>query len=406
LSFGQDVTIKGTVTDQVSGQPLPGVNVLVQNTSKGASTDFDGLFQIKDVPINSVLVFTYLGYQDQQVIITNSNDLSIVLIEDSESLDEVVVIGYGSQKKRDVTGAVSIVSSKTLDELKPIKVEQALQGTVSGVNVTTQSGAPGAGLDIRIRGISTNGANGPLVIIDGYQGDLGVLNPNDIETITVLKDAQAAIYGTVGANGVVLITTKTGKKNSKTTVSYNTYTGFQEASRVLPLLNATEYALLLNESYAAGGQALPFANVTGLGKGTDWQREILNTAVPIISHDFNVSGGSEKITYAISGSHLYQQGIIAPKKSDFRRNTFRLSLGADISDKLRVKANAIYTYIDRDAINDFGLGSVLFNALNAPSTLSAFDNDGQPTLIPNTAGLGIEIIRADESRRLHPPHRG
>jgi TonB-dependent SusC/RagA subfamily outer membrane receptor len=212
LSFGQDVTIKGTVTDQVSGQPLPGVNVLVQNTSKGASTDFDGLFQIKDVPINSVLVFTYLGYQDQQVIITNSNDLSIVLIEDSESLDEVVVIGYGSQKKRDVTGAVSIVSSKTLDELKPIKVEQALQGTVSGVNVTTQSGAPGAGLDIRIRGISTNGANGPLVIIDGYQGDLGVLNPNDIETITVLKDAQAAIYGTVGANGVVLITTKTGKK--------------------------------------------------------------------------------------------------------------------------------------------------------------------------------------------------
>jgi TonB-linked SusC/RagA family outer membrane protein len=392
LSFSQEVTIKGTVTDQVSGQPLPGVNVLLQGTSKGASTDFDGLFQIKDVPINSVLVFTYLGYQDLQVTVTDSNDLSVVLIEDSEALNEVVVIGYGSQKKRDVTGAVSIVSSKTLDELKPIKVEQALQGTVSGVNVTSQSGAPGAGLDIRIRGISTNGANGPLVIIDGYQGDLGVLNPNDIETITVLKDAQAAIYGTVGANGVVLITTKTGKKNSKTTVSYNTYTGFQEASRVLPLLNATEYALLLNESYAAGGQALPFANVTGLGKGTDWQREILNTAVPIISHDFNVSGGSEKITYAISGSHLYQQGIIAPKKSDFRRNTFRLSLGADISDKLRVKANAIYTYIDRDAINDFGLGSVLFNALNAPSTLSAFDNDGQPTLIPNTAGLGIEII--------------
>nr|WP_321228003.1 TonB-dependent receptor [uncultured Psychroserpens sp.] len=392
LAFGQEVDIKGTVTDQASGQPLPGVNILVKSTSKGASTDFDGNFAIKNVEVNSVLVFTYLGYQDQEVIVKNGNNLTVVLIEDTESLDEVVVIGYGSQKKRDVTGAVSIVSSKTLDELKPIKVEQALQGTVSGVNVTTQSGAPGAGLDIRIRGISTNGANGPLVIIDGYQGDLGVLNPNDIETITVLKDAQAAIYGTVGANGVVLITTKSGKKNSKTTVSYNTYTGFQQTSRSLSLLNATEYALLLNESYAAGGKALPYPNVSGLGVGTDWQDEVFNTAVPIISHDFNVSGGSEKITYAISGSHLYQQGIIAPEKSDFRRNTARLSLGADISDKLRVKANAIYTYIDRDAINDNGLGSVLFNALNTPSTLSVFDDNGQYTLVPNTAGLGIEII--------------
>jgi TonB-linked SusC/RagA family outer membrane protein len=392
FAFGQEVTIKGTVTDQTSGQPLPGVNVLVKSTSKGASTDFDGNFEIKNVEINSVLVFTYIGYQNQEVVVKNGDVLSVVLVEDTESLDEVVVIGYGSQKKRDITGAVSIVSAKTLDEIKPIKVEQALQGTVSGVNVTTQSGAPGAGLDIRIRGISTNGANGPLVIIDGYQGDLSVLNPNDIETITVLKDAQAAIYGTVGANGVVLITTKSGKKNSKTTVSYNTYTGFQETSRTLPLLNASEYALLLNESYAAGGQALPFPNISGLGAGTDWQGEVFNTAVPIISHDFNVSGGSDKITYAFSGSHLYQQGIIAPNKSDFRRNTARISLGADISDKIRVKANAIYTYIDRDAINDNGLGSVLFNALNAPSTLNAFDTNGQPSLFPNTPGLGIEII--------------
>jgi TonB-dependent SusC/RagA subfamily outer membrane receptor len=288
FAFGQEVTIKGTVTDQASGQPLPGVNVLVKSTSKGASTDFDGNFEIKNVEINSVLVFTYIGYQNQEVVVKNGDVLSVVLVEDTESLDEVVVIGYGSQKKRDITGAVSIVSAKTLDEIKPIKVEQALQGTVSGVNVTTQSGAPGAGLDIRIRGISTNGANGPLVIIDGYQGDLSVLNPNDIETITVLKDAQAAIYGTVGANGVVLITTKSGKKNSKTTVSYNTYTGFQETSRTLPLLNASEYALLLNESYAAGGQALPFPNISGLGAGTDWQGEVFNTAVPIISHEDNL----------------------------------------------------------------------------------------------------------------------
>nr|WP_321222595.1 TonB-dependent receptor [uncultured Psychroserpens sp.] len=392
FAFGQEVDIRGTVTDQASGQPLPGVNVLVKNSSKGASTDFDGNFEMKNVQINSILIFTYIGYKDQEIVVKNGDAITVALVEDSEALDEVVVIGYGSAKKRDLTGAVSIVDSKMIEEIKPIKIEQALQGTVSGVNVTTQSGAPGAGLDIRIRGISTNGANGPLIIIDGYQGDIGVLNPNDIETITVLKDAQAAIYGTIGANGVVLITTKSGKKNAKTSVSYNTYTGFQESSRTLPLLNATEYALLLNESYAANGQALPFSNVTGLGTGTDWQEEILNDNVPIISHDFNVSGGSENITYAISGSHLYQQGIIAPKKSDFRRNTARLSLGVDLSEKLRVKANAIYTYIDRDAINDNGLGSVLFNALNTPSTLNPYDANGEPTLVPNTTGLGIEII--------------
>lgn len=392
FAFGQEVTIKGTVTDQVSGQPLPGVNVLVKNTAQGASTDFDGNFEIKNVEVNSILLFTYLGYKDQQVIVQNGDDLIVVLIEDSESLDEVVVIGYGTQKKRDVTGAVSIVSAKQLKEFQPIKVEQALQGTVAGVNVTSQSGSPGAGLDIRIRGIGTNGAAGPTVIIDGYVGDLSILNPNDIETITVLKDAQAAIYGTIGANGVVLITTKSGKKNQKTTVSYNTYTGFQESSNRLNLLNASEYALILNEGYAANGQVAPFTNISNLGSGTDWQDEIFNTGVPIVSHDFTVSGGSEKITYAFSGSHLYQQGIIAPKKSDFRRNTARISLGADISDKLRLKANAIYTYIDNDAINDSGLGSVLFNALNAPSTLSALDSNGQPTLFPSSPGLGIEII--------------
>jgi TonB-linked SusC/RagA family outer membrane protein len=314
FAFGQEVTIKGTVTDQTSGQPLPGVNVLVKSTSKGASTDFDGNFEIKNVEINSVLVFTYIGYQNQEVVVKNGDVLSVVLVEDTESLDEVVVIGYGSQKKRDITGAVSIVSAKQLKEFQPIKVEQALQGTVAGVNVTSQSGSPGAGLDIRIRGIGTNGSAGPTVIIDGYVGDLSILNPNDIETITVLKDAQAAIYGTIGANGVVLITTKSGKKNQKTTVSYNTYTGFQETSNRLNLLNASEYALILNEGYAADGQVAPFTDISNLGSGTDWQDEIFNSGVPIVSHDFTVSGGSEKMTYAFSGSHLYQQGIIAPKK--------------------------------------------------------------------------------------------
>ncbi|MDT0558450.1 TonB-dependent receptor [Ichthyenterobacterium sp. W332] len=392
FSWSQTLDLTGNVKDKANNDPLPGVNIVVKGTSLGASTDFDGNFVLNDVPTNSVLVVSYLGYQTQEITVTNANPLDILMEEDAESLETVVVIGYGTQKKREVTGAVSTVGTEVLDELKPIKVEQALQGTVSGVNVTSQSGAPGAGLDIRIRGISTNGANGPLVIIDGYQGDLSILNPNDIETITVLKDAQAAIYGTIGANGVVLITTKSGRKGAKTKVSYNSWVGFQETTRELPLLNATEYALILNESYAAGGQAVPFPNVSGLGVGTNWQQEVFNEAVPIISHDFSVSGGSEKIAYSISGSHLYQQGIIAPVKSDFRRNTARLSLRADLSDKVKVNTNLIYTYLDRDAINDSGLGSVLFNGLNAPPTLSPFQSNGDFSLIPSTPGLGIEII--------------
>lgn len=389
---GQNVDVSGTVTEASSGQPLPGVNIILKNTSRGTTTDFDGNFTLNDLTLNSVVVISYIGFISQEITIKDNRSLVISLKDDTESLDEVVVIGYGTQKKRDVTGAVSIVDAKTLEELRPVKVEQALQGTVSGVNVTSQSGAPGAGLDIRIRGISTNGTNGPLVIIDGYQGDLGILNPSDIETITVLKDAQAAIYGTIGANGVVLITTKTGKKGGKTQISINSYVGFQEATRHLSLLNATEYALILNESYANGGQALPFTNVSGLGEGTDWQDEVLNTGVPLVNHDFSISGGSDKITYSISGSHLYQQGIVAPKKTDFRRNTARASIRADLSDKFKLSTNITYTYLDRDSVNDFGLGSVLFNALNTPSTYSANDINGDFTLIPSTPGLGIEII--------------
>ncbi|KKK53741.1 hypothetical protein LCGC14_3091730, partial [marine sediment metagenome] len=314
-----EVQVTGTVND-ASGMPLPGVNVLVKGTATGTSTDFDGMYSIS-VTSGKSLVFSYLGFQQREVQVNKDQQLDIRLEADTDALDEVVVIGYGAQKRKEITGAVSTVSSETLDELKPVKVEQALQGTVSGVNVTTQSGAPGANLDIRIRGVSTNGQNAPLVIIDGYQSELGLLNPNDIESITVLKDAQAAIYGTIGANGVILVTTKKGRKNQAPKVSYNVYTGFQETTRTLPLLNATEYGILLNEAYANGGRALPLPNVAGLGNGTDWQETVFDDAAPLVNHDFNISGGSEKITYSVSGSHLYQQGIVGGKKSSFRRNT-------------------------------------------------------------------------------------
>ncbi|WP_428228802.1 SusC/RagA family TonB-linked outer membrane protein [Flavobacterium sp.] len=387
-AFSQSLDVSGTVLDG-SGLSLPGVNVKVKTSSQSTTTDFDGSFKLSGVPKGTTIVFSYIGFQTQEVVVSGTK-ITVKMSDDARSLDEVVVIGYGTQKKREVTGAVSTVDSKTLDLLKPIKVEQALQGTVSGVNVTTQSGAPGAGLDIRIRGVATNGQNGPTAIIDGYVGELGLLNPNDIETITVLKDAQAAIYGTIGANGIILITTKMGKKNTKTKVSFNSYTGFQETSRKLPTLNATEYALLLNESYANGGQALPYPNVSGLGKGTNWQDEIFKKGVPIINNDLTISGGSEKITYSISGSHLDQEGIVGGDKSGFLRNTARIGLTADLSDKFKLKTNVIYTYFNRKTLNENGLGSVLFNALNVPATFDVYDDNGDFTKIPTT--LGNEII--------------
>ena len=294
FAFAQTFDVNGTVLDG-SGLSLPGVNVKVKNSSQSTTTDFDGSFKLTGVSTGTTLVLSYIGYRTQEVVVSGPK-VTVKMSDDTRSLDEVVVIGYGTQKKREVTGAVSVLDSKTLDILKPARIEQALQGTISGVNVTTQSGAPGAPIDVRIRGIATNGQNGPTTIIDGYVGDLNVLNPNDIETITVLKDAQAAIYGTIGANGIILVTTKMGKKNSKTRFSFNSYTGFQEASRKLSILDATEYALLLNESYANGGKSLPYPNVSGLGKGTDWQKEVLGKGVPLLNSDLTISGGSEKIT--------------------------------------------------------------------------------------------------------------
>jgi len=389
FAFSQNLDVSGTVLD-ASGLSLPGVNVKVKNSSKSTTTDFDGSFKLTDVPKGTPIVFSYIGYRTQEVAVTGTK-MTVKMSDDAKSLEEVVVIGYGSQKKREVTGAVAVLDSKTLDILKPARIEQALQGTISGVNVTTQSGAPGAPLDIRIRGIATNGENKPATIIDGYVGDLGLLNPNDIETITVLKDSQAAIYGVLGANGIILVTTKTGKKNPKTRVSFNSYTGYQQTSRKLPTLNATEYAMLLNESYANSGKPLPYPNVSALGKGTNWQDEVFQTA-PIINNDLTISGGSDKITYSISGSHLDQEGIVGGDKSGFLRNTARIALGADLSDKIKLKTNVIYTYFTRNTLNENGLGSVLFNALNVPATLSPYDANGEFTLVPSTTGLGNEII--------------
>ena len=215
LGFSQTIEISGNISD-VSGLPLPGVSIIQVNTNNGAISDFDGFFTIKGVTIGDQLKFSYLGFKEKTISIKSKNSLVIILDEDQESLDEVIIVGYGTQTKKEITGAVSVVSSKTIEELAPTRIEQALQGQVSGVNITTQSGAPGSASNIRIRGISTNGDNRPLILLDGNViEDLSVVTPSDIDTITVLKDATAGIYGVRAANGVILITTKSGVKNSE-----------------------------------------------------------------------------------------------------------------------------------------------------------------------------------------------
>ena len=389
LTFSQNVTVKGTVSDQVSGQPLPGVNVLVKNTAKGASTDFDGNFTITDVPINSTLVFSYLGYKDQEFVITNSNTISIQLIEDTESLDEVVVIGYGTQKKKEITGAVAVVSSETIENLKPTRIEQALQGQVAGVNITSQSGSPGSASTISIRGVSTNGDNRPLILVDGNViEDLSTINPNDIETLNVLKDATAGIYGVRAANGVILITTKTGRKNRPLSVEINTYGGVQQTTRKIPSLNATEYALLVNEAFAANGEPLVFDNVFNLGQGTDWQDEVFENAA-LYNVSATLSGGKEKSSYAYGASFLSQDGIVGGSKANFSRYTQRLNYGLDFLENFKLNSGLIFTHTNRKALAETGLGSVLFNALNNAPTLSIRDQNGAYTI---SEGLGNEVI--------------
>jgi TonB-linked SusC/RagA family outer membrane protein len=384
----QEIVVRGTVTSAEDGQALPGVTVMVKESSTGTITDANGVYQLSVAP-DAILKYSFIGMQTTELPVENRSEIDLAMQVESTGLEEVVVIGYGTIKKKDVTGAVSIVDSETIEQIRPAKVEQALQGTMAGVNVTTQSGAPGAGLDIRIRGISTNGDASPVVIIDGYQGDLNTISPSDIETITVLKDAQAAIYGTVGANGIILITTKSGRKNTPTRVSFNSSYGVQETTRKLSVLNATEYAVLLNESYAANGEQIPYPDISGLGVGTDWQSSMFSTA-PVYNNDLTISGGSESIVYSMSVSSFNQKGIIGGDKSAFKRNTARLNVGIDLAKWLHFESTLNYTLLNRTSINDFGLASVLFNALNMPSTVPIFDETGAYFLAPSN--LGIEII--------------
>ena len=389
VARSQDIQIQGVILDGNTSEPLPGVNVLVKGTSRGTAADFDGNFTLGGLTEGETLVFTYIGYVTQEYAVRQSESITIRLQEDVSALDEVVVIGYGTQTKKELTGAVSVVDSESIEELNPTRIEQALQGQVAGVQITSESGSPGSGSNIRIRGISTNGDNRPLILVDGNViEDLSVINPGDIESINVLKDATAGIYGVRAANGVILITTKTGRKNTDLKFSYDLWGGFQETARKIPVLNATEYGVIVNEAFAAGGSPVPYPNLGALGSGTDWQEEVFQPA-PIVNHNLTISGGSDKATYSFGAGHLTQDGIVGGDKANFRRSTLRMNYNRDLFKNFKMVANVLYTRTDRKTLPENSLGSVLFNALNNAPTLDVRDANGDFTL---SEGLGNEVI--------------
>ena len=359
-------TVTGLVTDNLK-QPIIGATVLEKGTNNGRITDENGAFNLTIADVNTaILVVTYSGYEDNTIALMGKTNITVLLKDNTEGLGEVMVVGYGTSTKKEFTGASSNVGGEELQKLNIPRVDQALQGQIAGVTINTNSGSPGGGAAIRIRGLSTFGDNDPLILVDGVVYDsegLNSLNPNDIESVNVLKDATAGIYGVRAANGVILIETKKGRANSKPTIELSTYFGVQQAARKLSLLNATEYAVIKNETFANGGDALPFSN-TILGEGTDWQDAVFQNA-NIKNYNVTISGGSEKTTYSIGGSYFSQDGIVGGDKANFTRMNARVNLNTEMSSRMRLSSVFLYTNEERDALPENGIGSVLYNTINA-----------------------------------------
>ena len=422
----------GTVTDE-NGDPIIGASVIESGNAKnGTVTDIDGHFTI-DVAEGRNLVISYIGYETQTV--PARRNMTVVLKEDHQMLSDVVVIGYGVQKKSVVTASIAKVAAEDLEGKSPVRVDNALKGLAAGVNVTSSSGQPGAAPKVRIRGAGTINDSDPLYIVDGMpmgQGGIDYLNPNDIESIEVLKDAASgAIYGSRAANGVILVTTKKGKKG-KANISYNFSQGWQSSWRKRDVTSATDYAILQNEMYVNGGSAPLYADPYHLtdangdpinGFGTDWQELVFNDNAPVQNHDLSISGASERLNYYLSLGFYTQEGIVGGNygKSNYNRmslrsnniyNVYDMSDERNFLNKLDITVNLSYSRIKATGISENSewgtiLGSALYMSPLLPVTLKGdiaqrqIDNyasydllrdaNGDPYTIPNYLGSYQEM---------------
>ncbi|MGN6177621.1 MAG: SusC/RagA family TonB-linked outer membrane protein [Mucilaginibacter sp.] len=380
IAFAQNA-VRGTVTDK-SGAPLPGVTVKVKGTQNGTQTDANGHYSV-NAASNSTLVFSFIGYVTQEVPVDGRTAVNVSIADAATGLNEVVVIGYGTQKKATVTGAISSVGSDDLKDQQVTRVEDALQGRAAGVLVTQSSGAPGSSPSIIVRGYNSFSNSSPLYVIDGQVWDNGgydSVNPNDIESIQVLKDASAAIYGAKSSNGVILITTKHGKSGAPK-LNYNFYYGSQSVLKKLDLANATQYATLRNEAVTNDGGTAPFANPSQYGVGTNWENEIFGSA-PIMQTNLSVSGGSETANYYTSIGYLNQGGIVTPSNSDYKKMTFKVNTSFKPKKYLTFGENFNYAYIrSTTSFNTNSLfGGPLSDAINLdPITpVAVSDINSQP----------------------------
>ena len=381
-SMLQAQTLRGVVTDRSTGETLPGANIMIEGTTTGTVTGLDGEYSFGLPPGNHRITFSFIGYDREIREITVSENetltLNIALSLAITTFEELVVIGYGTQKKKVATGAIASVGSEEITSTPVLRAEQAMQGRTAGVQVTNLSGQPGEAPTIRVRGVGTTGDSRPLYVVDGMviEGGIDFLNPGDIESIDVLKDAaSAAIYGARAANGVILITTKGGQAD-KMNVTFSTYQGIQNAARTINMLNAEQYRMLMNEGARNAGLTEPFDLNEIPQHNTNWQKELFERNAPISSHELSVTGGGEKSTYASSLSYFSQQGIIGGDKSQFDRISVRLNSRHQVNSFFRFGNNLAYTHIKSKGIaSNASFNGAYSSALNLDPLTPLFEEN-------------------------------
>lgn len=379
--WAQESTVTGTVISAEDGMPIPGVNVLVQGTDRGTTTDFDGQYQIEVSP-NETLIFSYVGFETQRIPVNNRTQINVSLETDASELDEVVVIGYGTQRKGLVTGASVQVDGEDLQNRSTTNALQAMQGQTPGVQITSTSGQPGSGMNVRIRGIGSTGNNSPLYVVDGVlTGDISYLNNADIESISILKDAaSAAIYGSQASNGVVLVTTRGGRRNTSR-ITFDSYYGVQNVPYQVDMLNSREYAIIMNEAALNSGSSAFFTNeqIAGMGEGQDWLDHMFIDDAVTQNHNIGFSGGSETSTFSSSLSYTQEEGIVGGEDlSNYERVNFRLNSEHEMYDGfITFGENLTFSYINNRGIsvgNQYN--NSLRGAFNTPPLVPMYDEEG------------------------------